>query len=150
MRLPASVAAVFLLFALVSATASAEQAVRFGPYEVHYNAITADVLYPVVAREYGIQRSRNRVVVTLAVRKLEREGTVPVPAQIQIQGTNLTGQIKSIDLRRIDDGEAIYYIADFPVAHREVIDFEARVQPEGAGREQTVTWRQQFFTQEQN
>jgi hypothetical protein len=52
----------------VAAVAHAEISQKFGPLEIHYNALTTDELLPEVARAYKIERSKTRGLVTMSVR----------------------------------------------------------------------------------
>jgi hypothetical protein len=72
---------------------------------------------------------------------------LPVVATVRAEATNLTGQLKNIDIQEIKDGNSVYYISQFPVADKEVLDFTLQVQPEHQGDAQTIKFRQQFFTQ---
>jgi len=134
------------VLALLSGPALADSSRDFGNYEVHFNALTTDMLSPAVARQYGIARSGNRGMINVVVLK-KTLGTPgqPVKADLQAMGTNLTGQIKDISLREIDEGNAIYYLGEFSVIHQETVDFDIRVRPAGSNDTYHVRFRHQFF-----
>jgi hypothetical protein len=138
------------LFALLAVTATAEAASpqTFGDYTVHYNAFTSDTLQPSVAEAYKITRSKNRGMFTVSVLKkgANANGT-PVRAHILASASNLTGQFRNFEVREIDDGNSIYYISVFHVAHGETLDFTLHIQPEGESQAFNVKFRQQFYTQ---
>ena len=48
-----------------------------------------------------------------------------------VKTVNLTGQLKNVTMRRIEEQDAIYYIGETPVANRETLMFDITVQPEG-------------------
>ncbi len=133
---------------LLAGTAWAEQSVTVGDYTIHYNAFTTDILTPQVARQFKIQRSRSKAMLTVSVVKSEMVG-VPksVPAKVQAEAANLSGQLKKLAVREIRDGDAVYYISVFPVANEETLDFTLRVQPQGAPEPYTIHFRKQFFTE---
>jgi hypothetical protein len=63
-------------------------------------------------------------------------------------GTNLTGQLREIEIREIRDPEgAIYYIGEFPVHNLETYRFEVAVAVEGENEPLMVVFRQQFYTE---
>ena len=70
----------------------------------------------------------------------------PVHAQVRVAAKTLFGQIRPIELREIVEDQAIYYIADFPVAHREVLLFEFEVLPDGGRYPLQASMRQEFWT----
>lgn len=120
---------------------------EIGDFVVHYNAQATEMLPPEVARAYGIQRSANRAIVTVSVLRKEDE-TIgqPVAADITIEASNLTGQLKSVETREIQESGAIYYIGEIGVANRETLIFDISVRPEGTTKPFRIKFRQQFYT----
>lgn len=127
--------------------AAAENSQDFGDFVVHFNALGTDMLPPSVTREYGLKRSQNRGMVNIAVLK-KVMGTTgkPVAARVTASATNLTGQKRTVDLREIREGTAIYYIGDFPISNEETLKFLVNVLPEGEKENYEVHFKQQFFT----
>jgi len=140
----------FLLGTLLtlSGTASAENSQDFGDYVVHFNALNTNYLPPSVTREYGLKRSKNRGMINVAVlRKIMGTTGKPVEAVISASATNLTGQKRTIPLREIREGTAIYYIGDFPISHEETLRFILNVKPADNSEAHEVKFSHQFFTQ---
>ena len=140
--------ALSLSFALVSPALWAEQSKAFSDYVVHYNAFSTDMLQPAIAKQYGLKRSKNRGMFNISVQK-KIMGTTgqPVVAEITGQATNLSGQIKTMQPRKIVEDTAIYYIGEFSVTHREVLDFDFNITPAGEKNPFHLKFRQQFFTE---
>lgn len=132
----------------LGSNAVAETSKQFGQYTVYYNAFTSDSLQPSMARAYNITRSKNRGLLSISVLKksLSPLGT-PVKAKVKANATNLTGQLKNIVIREVDDGTSVYYLSEFHISHREVLDFTLDVQPEGSEETYVVKFRQQFYTE---
>lgn len=120
---------------------------RVDGYTIHHNAITTDSLSPQVASRYGIQRSSNRALLNVSLVK-EAPGTTgqSTPAKVATRAQNLLGQHWVIPMREIKDGDAYYYIADFPVQHEDSIEFIISVTPTGQPKPFEVKMTQQFFT----
>lgn len=131
----------------MSTAAFAGTSQSFGDYTIYYSAFTSDTLQPAIAKTYGITRSKNRGLLSVSVVKksLSPLGT-PVKAQVKAEATNLTGQLKNIDIRQVDDGAAVYYLSEFYVSHKEMLDFTLYVTPEGENSPFMVKFRQQFYT----
>lgn len=141
-----------LLAALSSLPAAAQQALQFDEYTVHYTALNSSLIAPEVAKVYGIQRSGSRALLNVSVLKnTGSELPVAVHAKVTATGRNLTGQIRSIEMREIveggEGGEAIYYIGEMTVRNMETFDFSVEVTPEGMDAPFEVNFRQQFFTE---
>ena len=137
----------FLLF-LCPQFALAGDSQDFGDYTVFYSAFTSDTLQFAMAKAYNITRSKNRGLLSISVvKKTLSPLGLPVKAVVVAEATNLTGQLKSIDIREISENSSIYYISEFSVSHKEVLDITLKVTPEGESKTYTVKFRQQFYTQ---
>ena len=142
------VIALGLLVNFVSTPLRAEQSKTFSDYVVHYNAFSTDMLEPTIAKQYGIKRSKNRALFNISVQK-KIMGTTgqPVVANITGQATNLNGQTKTLQPRKIEEDTAIYYIGEFSITHREVLAFDFNITPAGEKNPFHLKFRQQFFTE---
>src|SRR5258706_11912041 len=91
---------VLALLIALPLTAFAEQSVKFGDVEVHYNALVTADLRPEVARSYSVDRSKNRGLVTIAVLKKNDVGAaMPVKASIKVNTVNLNLQVGDVPMR---------------------------------------------------
>jgi len=115
-----------------------------GDHIVHFSAQSTDQLPPEVARAYNIVRSKNRAMLNVSV--LREADNTPVAATVTVKTVNLTGQLKNITMRQINEQDAIYYIGETPVANRETLIFDISVQPEGVDTATDVRFKRQFFT----
>ncbi|MDX1625867.1 MAG: DUF4426 domain-containing protein [Wenzhouxiangellaceae bacterium] len=126
-------------------TARAQQAETFGPYEVHYSTLNTNLLSPEIARAYGIRRAGTQAMLNVTV--IHSETGEAMHARVDATATNLTGQRRDIELRELEDDDAIYYIGTFRVHDEEILNFQVDVVPEG--HEQgplEIRFREQFFT----
>lgn len=124
----------------------AEQAARFGDVEVHYNAMPTDELLPEVAKNYRIDRSRNRGMVTLSVLKKTPLGvSQPVRAQVRVVLPTLTGQSVEVPVREIVEGTAIYYIGEFRITPPQTLKFRVTAQPEGGSQPLSFEFERAFY-----
>ena len=129
----------------VAVVAHAEISQRFGPLEIHYNALTTDELLPEVARAYKIERSKTRGLLTMSVLKQNKVGApTPVPAKLTVYVTNLTQQLATVTMREIKEGTAIYYLGEFRVAPPDTLKFTATVEVPGEPKHE-MTFDQQFY-----
>ncbi len=129
----------------LATVAHAEIMQKFGPFEIHYNALTTDELQPDVARNYKIERSKTRGLVTMSVLKKNKLGALtPVPAKVTVYVTNLTRQLANVNMREVREGAAIYYLGEFRVAPPDTLTFTATVDVPGE-LNQKMTFDQQFY-----
>lgn len=115
-----------------------------GDHVVHFSAQSTDQLPPEIARAYNIVRSKNRAMLNVSV--IREADNVAVPAVVTVKTVNLTGQLKNVTMRRIDEQEAIYYIGETPVANRETLIFDITVQPEGVESASDLRFKREFYT----
>lgn len=120
----------------------------FGNYEVHFNAIRTDALTADVARTYGIQRSTNRVMlnVTILHKEAEHAPRKPVDGTVQVDAYNLNGQLKSMEMRRVAEGDAIYYIGEVSIGGTEILVFDITVTPAGESAPLKMKIQREFFS----
>ena len=115
-----------------------------GDHIVHFSAQSTDQLPPEVARAYNIVRSKNRAMLNVSVLR-EDDGT-PIVANVAVKTVNLTGQLKNVTMRQINEGDAIYYIGEVAIANRETLVFDISVTPEGSKVASEVRFKRQFYT----
>lgn len=118
-----------------------------GEHVVHFSAQATDQLPPEIASAYNIVRSKNRAMLNVSIIR-EADG-VPVAGDVGVRTVNLTGQLKNVTMRRIDEPgspPAIYYIGVTPVANRETLVFDISVTPEGVAEAAEVRFKREFFT----
>jgi len=118
--------------------------VDIGDHVVHFSAQSTDQLPPEVARAYSIVRSKNRAMLNVSV--LEDGTDRPVTAEVTVKTVNLTGQLKNVTMRKIEEGDAIYYIGETPVANQETLIFDITVRPEGVEEATNLRFKRQFYT----
>ena len=85
----------------------------------------------------------------LNVSIIRESDNMPVAGTVTVKTVNLTGQLKNITMRKIEEpGEpaAIYYIGETPVANRETLVFDITVTPEGENTPSDVRFKRQFYT----
>ena len=138
--------AISLLLWGLATLAMAENSTRADGFTVHHNAIPVAMLSPEIASHYRIVRSKYRGLLNVAVIR-DQAGTTgtPVTARVTATAANLAGVVRPISLREIREGEAIYYIGDFPIVNGEMLNFSLEVLPAGAQRPIRATLSQEFY-----
>lgn len=126
-----------------------ESHVDFGDYVVYFNAVTTDRLTQDIAGQYGIVRSRDRVLLNVSIhRKTGNGATEAVPGTVSASATNLNGQLRNMTLREIREENAIYYVGELGVTDSEVLIYTVDALPAGSDRTLNLRFRKQFFAAE--
>ena len=119
----------------------------FGGYLLHVNALGTNQLPPEVAQSAGIVRSDNRGMLNVVIlKKLEAREDQPWAGAVEVAAANLAGQFRSIDMRKVTEQDAIYYIGEFAVSNQETLVFDIDVVPENETRRLAVRFTKQFYT----
>ena len=100
-----------------------------------------------IARSYGIQRSTNRVMLNVTILRKEADHAPrkPVDGVVQVDAYNLNGQLKNLEIRRIAEGEAIYYIGEVSISGTEILVFDITVTPQGEATPLRMKFKREFY-----
>lgn len=129
------------------AQASGESFKVAGEYEVHYNAVRTDQVSADIARAYGIERSKNKVLLNVSVlhKAPGSNAATASDASVDVLVRNLNGQIKDIQIRRIAEAAATYYIGEVAFSGSETLVFEIKATPSGSSAPIEATLTREFF-----
>lgn len=118
---------------------------KIGDVEINYNVVTTDTLSPQVAKAYGISRSKNRLLLTVAVTRMD-EMNIPrtIAAEVTAHTVNMIEQQRQIRMRNINEGEANYYIGEFSLASPDFLRFTLNVAEPGAPRPHKIEFQRNF------
>lgn len=121
--------------------------VRADGFEMRYGLVLASALNPAVAKAYGIVRSNDRAVLTVAVLR-QSPGSVPVATEAQVHGIRrrLTGEEMLLEFRPILEGQAISYIAELDVGSGGPLLLEVEAVPHGGHSALVAKLTRQFDT----
>lgn len=145
MRLSAHIRSTLIWLALLATPALAQQSETFGPYELYYSVVNTTFLEPKIAATYGITRGEKRAILNLAVREKLADGSRARAMVLQGKTWDLI-QNQTLEFKEIREGEAIYYIAEFPFINEEWRFFEIDFRPAGAQESYTFKFKHQLYT----
>jgi hypothetical protein len=132
--------ALFLMSCCLALPVLAEQKKSFDTLDVHYSVFNSSYLQPDIAAASGLTRSKNQAVINLSVLDSGKPRMATVSGQVK----NLMGQQTTLTFRQIKEGEAIYYLAQFPFSSRELFTFDLTVKA-GAGAAHSFSFTQEMF-----
>ena len=120
-----------------------------GEHIVFFNALPSSLINANIAKSYNIVRSDNRALTNISIHKKNSDGTTTaINADVKPKVTNLTGQLKPMELKRISEQDtAIYYIGMVNVSHGETLLFDLNIKPEGSSKEIAVKYKQSFYSE---
>lgn len=136
----------FILLLFLPLSAAAEQSKTFGDYIVHYSVFTTDYLTAEVAKLYQIPRSKNRALVNISVLK-KNSGPMGEPVRARVEGaaTNLSAQLRELNIREINENNAVYYIAETQINNEETLRYDFNITPEGESDTFQLSFQEKFY-----
>lgn len=128
---------------LLSAPATAEQSVRLGPWEVHYNAFNSTFLRPEMAQQYNLQRSGTLATLNIAV--LAANDPAKTAQQVNISGYSMNplSMQNKLEFTEVIEGEAVYYLTQVRFSPNERLRFFIDIE-QGEERQQ-LRFNQEFW-----
>ena len=135
-----------LLFtSLLRGAETGEQSEHFGDYVVYYSAFNSSLLTPEVARQYKISRAGNRGLVNIAIRKGEGKSSKAAAAKVSGSVKNLLSQTNNLDFRKIEETDAIYYIASFRFDNQDMLKFSIHVETDTGKHSHSFDFKNKFY-----
>ena len=128
---------------MLTATVNAENMQKLNDLNVHYIAIGSTFLTPEIAKAYGIERSRYKGLVNIAVLDNTQDGNPAKTVDINGKARNDVGQIKSLDFMEVKEGDAVYYLAQVSYSNEETIYFDINITDKG--KQHNLTFSQKFY-----
>ncbi|MFL0803997.1 MAG: DUF4426 domain-containing protein [Agarilytica sp.] len=118
----------------------------FAEYTVRHVVFNSTFVLPEVAKIYQLKRSKYESLLNISVYKRGQVGSIPAT----ISGTvkNLMQQQKRLDIKQIEEKNAVYYLSPVRVANEELLHFELTIRPEGSQRDLTVKFSQKVYADE--
>ena len=128
------------LLLVVAATTFAEQKERLGNYDVHYVVVRSSFVNEAIAERYGIVRGRDRALMNISI----LDDGEAVRAELGGTVTNLLEQQTMLEFREVQEGPAIYYLAEVRYTDRETLRFAVDITlPDGETR--TLRFQQKMY-----
>ena len=105
----------------------AEAITRTGDVSIRASAIQTSQLDPSIARQYGIARDPNTILLLVAVRQGPDATATALPATITAAATDLRGGRQDITMRELRAGELIDYVGTVTTTLPDTLRFDVTV-----------------------
>lgn len=112
-----------------------------GPWHVHYIAFSTTFLTPQIARANGITRSPNNVLVNISV--LDKYTKKAQEVELSGNARNLIGRASELEFVQVNEGEAIYYLAEMSFDDEEHYRFKINIKQGNSS--QLLTFEQKLY-----
>ncbi|WP_407657966.1 DUF4426 domain-containing protein [Marinobacter orientalis] len=135
-----------LIFLAFLSTHSHAGSKDFGEFQVHWSVFPSTFLPPEVARENNLNRSKSIGIVNISImQETEDGGLEPVSGQVEGKALNDVQQPTFLAFRRIQEGDAVYFIAEYQYSSGNMMTFEITARPTGANQDLPVRFTHTLF-----
>lgn len=118
----------------------------FGEYIVQWSVFPSTFLTPEIAKTNGLNRSRGIGVVNIAIMtENDNGGMSTVSGQVEGKALNDIQQPKFLAFRRIQEGDAVYFIAEYQYANAELMTFQITARPTGSRGDLPIRFSHTLF-----
>ena len=132
---------------LLSSLTSHAGSKNFGEYTVQWSVFPSTFLTPEIARENGLTRSRGIGIVNIAIMQEGEDGGLDtVAGQVEGKVLNDIQQAKFLAFRRIQEGDAVYFIAEYQYSNAELMTFRITARPQGGDSDLPVRFAHTLFS----
>ncbi|EGU41660.1 hypothetical protein VII00023_16786 [Vibrio ichthyoenteri ATCC 700023] len=138
---------IVLLASVLSMPAIAGQFTTIKDVEVHYSAFNSTFLTPQVARSYQLKRSGYSAILNISLLDRSQLGKPAINGELKGSVKNLIGQTRELNFRKVTEGDAIYYLAEFAISDEENIRFNIDIDAGNKGKG-TLKFTQKFYVEE--
>ncbi len=118
----------------------------FGQYQVHWSVFPSTFLDPEVAKANNLQRSKGIGIVNISIMTENEHGQPgPVGGQVEGQVANDIQQVNFLAFRRIQEGNAVYFIAQYQYRSGDLMTFNITARPTGHQQDLPVRFSHTLF-----
>lgn len=104
---------------------------RVGDLTVRANAVSTAHLGEAMAKQYGITRADDTVLLIVSVRQGPDGQDVAVPADVSVTARTLSGTPAPLPLREVRTGELVDHVGTFKVTPPDTLTFDVKVARDG-------------------
>ncbi len=116
---------------------------RVGDVTIRANLIATEGLAEAMARQYGIERAADTVMLLVSVRSGPDGQDRALPATIDATVANLQGQRQTLAMREVRTGAYVDYVGLAKVSPPDTLRFDLKIVREG-GATSTMTFSRDF------
>lgn len=141
-----------LLALTISLTFSASTLAEFkdfGDYEVHYSVFPSTFLTPEVAAQNNLTRSKAIGILNISIMETtELGGLKTVTGQVEGRVLNDIQQPRFLAFRRIQEGDAVYFISEFQYRSGELLTFHVTARPTGHAEDLPIRFAHTLYNED--
>ncbi|MGV8960591.1 MAG: DUF4426 domain-containing protein [Stenotrophomonas sp.] len=100
----------------------------FGELRVRYNVLPTLAMNDAVAHSYGVRRDAEQALLVIALRRLQKDGELPLRGEVSATATDLSGHRQTIALRPVITGAYVDHVGTLRIGTHDTVRFNLKVQ----------------------
>ena len=122
-----------------------EATLEVGDTRIRASVLQTSMLNDTVARQYGIERGDDIVMLLVGLREGAPAEEVSVPATVTATVTDLRGRKQVVGMRELASGELVDYVGTLQVSLPDTLAFEVSIARSGKP-DSTMRFSREFFS----
>jgi hypothetical protein len=119
----------------------------FGDYTVLWSVLPSTFLAPEVAKANNLQRSAGIGIVNITIMEENEDGAMtPITGQVEGRVSNDIQQVRMLAFRRVKEGDAVYFIAEYQYSSGQLMTFNITARPTGSSQDLNVRFAHTLFS----
>jgi len=114
-------------------------------WEIHHIAFPSTFIQANVAKAVGVNRRDTLGLINISILDLSVTPKQPIKLVLSGYAQNLVGQRKTLSFKEVDEGNAVYYLAELPHANQETFNIYVTLTDPESGRVENIKFTQKMW-----
>ncbi|WP_040394011.1 DUF4426 domain-containing protein [Catenovulum agarivorans] len=117
---------------------------EIGTWQIHHIAFPSTFIQPETAKAIGLDRRGNYGLLNISILDLANN-KAPLKLKVTGYAQNLIGHRKELEFKEVDEGIAVYYLAQVRHSNEEIFRFYITVKDPKTGRTEKFRFQQKMW-----
>lgn len=117
---------------------------EIGTWQIHHIAFPSTFIQPETAKAIGLDRRGNYGLLNISILDLANN-KAPLKLKVTGYAQNLIGHRKDLEFKEVDEGIAVYYLAQVRHSNEEIFRFYITVKDAKTGRSEEFKFQQKMW-----
>ena len=117
---------------------------EIGTWQIHHIAFPSTFIQPETAKAIGLDRRGNYGLLNISILDLANN-KAPLKLKVTGYAQNLIGHRKELEFKEVDEGIAVYYLAQVRHSNEEIFRFYITVKDPKTGRSEEFRFQQKMW-----
>lgn len=135
----------FCLFSFNVLAQNTDHQTNIKNWEIHHIAFPSTFIQANVAKAVGVERRNTNGLINISILDTNKSPKQPVKLALSGYAKNLVGQRKELSFKEVDEGDAVYYLAQIRHANEETFRIYVTLTDPKTGRVENIQFMQKMW-----